>query len=158
MDPVERASEILDINHGTIHNWTRIENDFRMHPFLPSNNIQFRPITYTLRKYSYPDVPVTVSGFPLRIVDNTIGGSLVVELGSDRPHFMAYSDLGDGNTRVIFDDNMPPPKLGRIPQKGFDSTIVTVRVPLPITGSTLITVPCGNLLISRYTNLIIITC
>lgn len=101
----ERASEVLDLNHSQIGYWIE-------------ENVQFWRWDYESAPYVFQNPLVTVRE-EKSAVDNTIGGALTVELGGDRPRFMAYSDMGDGGARVVFNDSMPLPTPGPIASKGF---------------------------------------
>jgi len=69
-------------------------------------NSQFSPFEVrSAAAYTRPDLNLILEG---KTVDNTMGGSLVAERG-DGVKFAAYTDLGDGGARVIFDDSLPVP-------------------------------------------------
>ena len=72
-----------------------------MRPEVTPDNRQFAPFQ-KLRQSS----PINVSAY---LVDNTIGGRLVNDRDGIPYQFIAYTDLGDGGLRVIFDNDLPVP-------------------------------------------------
>lgn len=86
---------VYDINHGQV-------SGTGQSPSTGPENGQFAPFTRGRGLVSEPESAVYVvrqhdTGF-----DNTIGG-LVCAVGSGTPRLVAYTDMGDGGVRVVFD-------------------------------------------------------
>jgi len=100
----EVGYSIIDINHG------QMPNHRNLTPQAVAENWQFRP---------YNANGTTV-------LDNTLGGALIVERSLPIINFFAYTDLGDGGCRVIYKEDFTPPEVPtREPIKGMSPDAVT---------------------------------
>ena len=96
---------IFDMNHEQI-----LPPPPPLPPIEPADqeNTQFEPFEVKpIKAPSQDGNPLLYLG-PKR-VDNTLGGALIMEPSLSGVKFAAYTDLGDGGTRVIFDDQLPNP-------------------------------------------------
>lgn len=102
---------VLDINHGSI------PPPLSFDPRTNRENTQFAP--WQIRRPDDEDrtsrhiVPGNRIGDledDTREIDNTIGGCLVADRGLGPMQFYAYTDLGDGQCRVIFEPDLAPPE------------------------------------------------
>jgi hypothetical protein len=99
---VDRGAAIWDINH-------RVVPAASIEPEAYAENLQFVPdaIYQSDRRAEHA---VLVFDDPFQ-TDPTIGGTLVAERGKPNLSFYAYTDLGDGGGRVVFDPMLPPPVI-----------------------------------------------
>jgi PKD repeat protein len=85
------AARFLDIGRAQLHN--RYDDLDSTPPVLSAGeNRQFRPFSLT--------------GVAASSVDNTLGGALSVVRGAIPPRLFAYTDLGDGGCRAIFEGDV----------------------------------------------------
>lgn len=105
MRPEEFGFTVYDLNHGQID--TPLSSSQIPQPV--GENLQFSPFS------SQPENDINSTGVSMFVeraftYDNTIGGNLIVERRTPPSlRFYAYTDLGDGGARVMFDDTLPPP-------------------------------------------------
>lgn len=100
------GAQVFDINHK------QIRNPYQTTPESAAENLQFSPFFW--------------SGIN-DLLDNTLGGALAVDTTLDNLGFLAYTDLGDGGLRVIFDEQMPPPNPVEIDTSKKEQRLDTVQ-------------------------------
>ena len=93
----ELKSEVYDINHE------QIQKPDAVRPNTKGENQQFAPFDPLGQQTNTPIQAPTYSP------DNTIGGSLITDRDGQPFQFSAYTNLGDGGARVLFDAKLGPP-------------------------------------------------
>lgn len=117
IEVLDSGFELWDINHAEIGPPASLQ------PPANAETTQFAPFGFLI-----PATGVNV-GAEAFTPDNTLGGAVTTVPAPDPWKFFAYTDMGDGGLRVIFDADLPGPGDVSLPERPKD--LVPELVPGP---------------------------